>query len=70
MNNENKLNDQLKHWAPPKWFDVLTQIRTMRASHDAPVDSMGCHVIADTSADPKVIRIQLFMFNIINTKYY
>ena len=67
MSNESKSNDPLKPWAPPKWFDVLSQIRTMRARHDAPVDSMGCHVIADTSADPKVSWIQLLMFYIINT---
>lgn len=30
-------------------------IGQMRQANDAPVDTMGCHMLADVNADPKVI---------------
>lgn len=38
-----------------KIFEHLQLIQEMRKDVDAPVDSMGCHMLADPNADPKVI---------------
>lgn len=38
----------------PLWKKHLENIKQMRSSGDAPVDSMGCHMLADKLADPKV----------------
>lgn len=32
----------------------LENIKQMRSNWDAPVDSMGCHMLADALAEPKV----------------
>lgn len=40
----------------PLWHQHLENIRTMRNSMTAPVDTMGCHKCADATADAKVRR--------------
>ena len=42
-------------WEPPLWQEQLANIFEMRKFRDAPVDSMGCDVIGDRDASPKVI---------------
>ncbi|XP_070133485.1 endonuclease III-like protein 1 isoform X2 [Drosophila bipectinata] len=42
----------------PLWNQHLVNIRTMRNSMTAPVDTMGCHKCADTNADAKTQRFQ------------
>ena len=41
-------------WEPPLWREQLENIRKMRASRDAPVDTDGCHMNADFSVPPMV----------------
>lgn len=36
-------------------------IRTMREATIAPVDTMGCHMLADRAADPKTYRFQVLV---------
>ncbi|VDK47406.1 unnamed protein product [Gongylonema pulchrum] len=43
----------------PAWKRHLENIRQMRSGRDAPVDSMGCHMLADKLADPKVSALFL-----------
>ncbi|XP_045771789.1 endonuclease III-like protein 1 isoform X2 [Maniola jurtina] len=45
-------------WEPPHWKEFLINLRNMRSNHDAPVDSMGCHMSMDKDASPKIIRYQ------------
>ncbi|KAI8434169.1 hypothetical protein MSG28_012287 [Choristoneura fumiferana] len=45
-------------WEPPHWRDFLLNLRNMRANADAPVDTMGCHMSADRSAPPHIVRYQ------------
>lgn len=40
-------------------FEHLQLIQEMRKDADAPVDSMGCHMLADPNADPKVILFSI-----------
>ncbi|KAH8413401.1 hypothetical protein KR009_010873 [Drosophila setifemur] len=42
----------------PLWFQHLENIRIMRNSKSAPVDTMGCHRCADSKADAKTQRFQ------------
>lgn len=57
---KNEDNDSPKKYikteikAPLNWDVVLENLREMRKSFDAPVDSMGCHKSCDESAPPKV----------------
>ncbi|ESP01460.1 hypothetical protein LOTGIDRAFT_95778, partial [Lottia gigantea] len=46
---------------PPLWYETLINIREMRKNFDAPVDSMGCDVISDHKAEPKVFRYQVLL---------
>lgn len=41
-------------WKPKDWSLKLDNIRKMRSALDAPVDTMGCERLAQTSADPQV----------------
>lgn len=41
-------------WRPDHWQLVLDNIRTMRSSRDAPVDSMGAEKSTDVDAPPQV----------------
>ncbi|RZF48810.1 hypothetical protein LSTR_LSTR003190 [Laodelphax striatellus] len=43
-------------WFPDNWEKVLSNIREMRSSQDAPVDDMGCHKTMDPEAPPEVQR--------------
>lgn len=38
------------------WWDQLENIRLMRSTTPAPVDTKGCHQCADLDADEKVIQ--------------
>lgn len=38
------------------WWDQLQNIRLMRTTTPAPVDTQGCHQCADVNADEKVIQ--------------
>ncbi|XP_017043665.2 endonuclease III-like protein 1 isoform X1 [Drosophila ficusphila] len=42
----------------PFWYNHLENIRNMRNSNSAPVDTMGCHRCADSTADAKTQRFQ------------
>jgi len=49
----------------PLWYNHLENIRIMRNSKSAPVDTMGCHRCADSKADAKVFlvnRIQIMEY--------
>ena len=48
-------------WRPPQWETVLANIESMRAQHDAPVDTMGCDQCADPDAPPAVRRYQILL---------
>lgn len=41
-------------WEPENWQNILENIRIMRLSNPAPVDTMGCHKCADQYADETV----------------
>ncbi|VDK77448.1 unnamed protein product [Litomosoides sigmodontis] len=43
------------------WMKHLENIKLMRSNWDAPVDSMGCHMLADALAEPKVFRFQTLL---------
>ena len=42
-------------WQPLNWKEQISKIIEMRKLRDAPVDTMGCDVISDVLASPKVI---------------
>jgi len=46
---------------PEHWRDVWDAIETMRKRTPAPVDSMGCHTLADRKESPETIRYQLLI---------
>eukprot|EP00055_Hartaetosiga_balthica_P005548 m.16438 g.16438 ORF g.16438 m.16438 type:complete len:440 (+) comp4617_c0_seq1:116-1435(+) len=46
---------------PQNWQLIYNNIETMRERRDAPVDSMGCEVLADTSAPPHVQRYHVLV---------
>ncbi|XP_067944742.1 endonuclease III-like protein 1 [Watersipora subatra] len=48
-------------WAPPHWKQHLINIREMRSSFDAPVDTMGCEKISDRDAKPQDFRYQVLL---------
>jgi hypothetical protein len=53
---------------PPNWEEVYTEIKTMRATLNAPVDTMGCEQLGKTEHDPKVsiltyVLLSLFDLN-------
>ncbi|CAH1992233.1 unnamed protein product [Acanthoscelides obtectus] len=52
----NKKNKDLS--IPPKWEEVLANLRIMRKDFDAPVDSMGCHKCHEDNAPAEMIRYQ------------
>lgn len=53
-------------WQPNNWRQVLGNIRTMRASGDAPVDTMGCDECAEKNCPPEVkFSSQSFLHNFI-----
>ncbi|EGI68191.1 PREDICTED: endonuclease III-like protein 1 [Acromyrmex echinatior] len=65
IKNENvelKLNPKnvkdKKQWMPPDWEIILENIKEMRKSETAPVDTMGCHKCTDPDASPVVSRYQ------------
>ncbi|VDL73764.1 unnamed protein product [Nippostrongylus brasiliensis] len=51
------------------WKEQLDRITVMRKSGDAPVDTMGCHKLADPLASPEhyrlSIRFQTFRFQVL-----
>ncbi|EGD83117.1 hypothetical protein PTSG_12076 [Salpingoeca rosetta] len=47
--------------APPNWETVYNNIKTMRSKRDAPVDTMGCEVLADPSADGPTQRFHILV---------
>lgn len=48
-------------WEPSNWREQLANIREMRKSRDAPVDSQGCEKTADTSQSPETVRYQVLI---------
>ena len=42
-------------WEPANWREQLANIREMRKSRDAPVDSQGCEKTADADETPEVM---------------
>ncbi|KAL5109534.1 Endonuclease III-like protein 1 [Taenia crassiceps] len=49
------------HWQPPDWFTTFENILLMRKKANAPVDSMGCHTLADKNTDSKTVRLQTLL---------
>lgn len=45
---------QTSVWEPANWREQLANIREMRKSRDAPVDSQGCEKTADVNQSPEV----------------
>ena len=45
---------QTEGWQPANWREHLANIREMRKSRDAPVDSQGCEKTADINQSPEV----------------
>ncbi|XP_066990162.1 endonuclease III-like protein 1 [Macrobrachium rosenbergii] len=48
-------------WEPPRWREVLENIREMRSAHDAPVDNMGAEKCSDRDCSPEVYRFQVLI---------
>ncbi|VDL19273.1 unnamed protein product [Hymenolepis diminuta] len=48
-------------WQPSDWFSTLENIQYMRRNEDAPVDKMGCDMLANKQADPKTYRLQILL---------
>ncbi|KAM7535345.1 hypothetical protein Aperf_G00000100354 [Anoplocephala perfoliata] len=48
-------------WQPHDWFSTLENIQYMRRNVDAPVDTMGCDMLAKKNADPKTFRLQVLL---------
>lgn len=42
-------------WQPKNWKQLIENIREMRKTRSAPVDTMGCHKCCDETASEKVI---------------
>lgn len=42
-------------WEPKNWQQMIENIREMRKTRSAPVDTMGCHKCSDETASEKVI---------------
>jgi endonuclease-3 len=68
-NEEEEINDD-EHFvksqkdvesAFPNWEIMLDNIRKMRFLRDAPVDSLGCEVLADPEASESVQRFQILV---------
>jgi len=51
----------LKPRSPEHWQEVWTKIEDMRKKQPAPVDTMGCSVLADKTVDAKVFRYQVLI---------
>lgn len=48
-------------WQPLNWREQLANIREMRKTRDAPVDSQGCEKTADESQSPETVRYQVLI---------
>ncbi|KAK3911944.1 Endonuclease III-like protein 1 [Frankliniella fusca] len=48
-------------WEPPNWLQMLSNIREMRKSADAPVDNMGCDKCMDDEGTPEILRYQTLL---------
>ena len=46
-------------WQPTNWREQLANIREMRKTRDAPVDSQGCEKTADESQAPEVRGVKI-----------
>ena len=46
---------QSSGWQPAHWREQLANIREMRKSRDAPVDTQGCEKTADGNQSPEVM---------------
>ncbi|XP_034248591.1 endonuclease III-like protein 1 isoform X2 [Thrips palmi] len=58
---EYETNAKKDKWEPDNWMQVLKNIREMRKSADAPVDTMGCDKCMDEEAKPEVLRYQTLL---------
>lgn len=54
--------------APRNWEQVLNNIRVMRAVRDAPVDRLGCEVLADPAAPPEVQRFHVLVALLLSSQ--
>lgn len=48
-------------WVPENWKEMLENIRKMRRTIEAPVDTMGCDKCPDQSVPQKLVRYQLLV---------
>ncbi|VDN04832.1 unnamed protein product [Thelazia callipaeda] len=61
--DEEKVNlpDETDFKESSMWKVHLENIRRMRSDQDAPVDIVGCHMLADALAEPKIFRFQTLL---------
>lgn len=48
-------------WEPSNWIQILHNIREMRKSADAPVDTMGCDKCMEDEGTPEILRYQTLL---------
>ncbi|OCK84971.1 DNA glycosylase [Lepidopterella palustris CBS 459.81] len=53
-----KADGSIKVEPPSNWEEIYALTRQMRAAHIAPVDTMGCESLADTTQSPRDQRFQ------------
>lgn len=54
METNAQIESKKDKWEPNNWIEVLNNIREMRKSGDAPVDTMGCDKCMEETALPNV----------------
>jgi len=66
--NSNAVATFVKPQTPENWQEVWTKIEVMRKRQSAPVDSMGCSVLADNTLDAKVFRYQVLISLLLSSQ--
>ena len=59
ITRKNVKEEVLQPWQPENWEVVFENIRSMRLSRDAPVDSMGAEKSVDPNTPPEVLNLML-----------
>ncbi|KAJ1935381.1 alpha,alpha-trehalase nth1, partial [Linderina macrospora] len=59
-NQDTNVDDNALRGAPPRddWDIVVDRIREYRATHEAPVDTVGCEALTEEEPDPKLRRFR------------
>lgn len=69
-NSNDDIEDIGNNKLPKNISEHIKWISKMRENGDAPVDTMGCHMLADKDADPKVIFVKNYFIIISNLTTY